>query len=89
MSGLGKQKSLARRIDRELEVEGLLELTKQKEQEVEFGCSCRPIHCEPRLPFGALILRVPNPFCAIHGEIRKTFSEMSAGEFIEALKAGK
>ena len=85
MSGLGKQKSLARRIERELEVEGWVEREKAKAEEVNFGCSCRPIHCEPRLPFGALVLRVPNPECLIHFP-RKTFSDMTGAELLEALR---
>lgn len=86
MSGVGKQKSLARRIERELEVEGWVEREKAKAEEVNFGCSCRPIHCAPRPPFGALILRVPNPYCLIHGTPRKMLSEMTGAELLEAMR---
>ena len=86
MSGLGKQKALARRIERELEVEGWMEREKGKAEEVNFGCSCRPIHCEPRFHIGALILRVPDPHCLIHGTPPKAFADMTGAELLEALR---
>lgn len=89
MSGAGKQKALARRLERDIAAEELAELAKQKEGELEVGCSCRPIHCAPRIGMGALILRVPDPHCFIHGTPRKTFSEMTAAEFLEALRTYK
>lgn len=82
VSGRGKQKALARRLEREMAAE-------DKADEVMVGCSCRPIHCAPRIGIGAMILRVPDPECFIHGTPRKTFSEMTAAEFLEALKTYK
>lgn len=79
MSGAGKQKALARRIEAQLEVEG-------SEPSVEFGCSCRTIQCEPRVGIGALVLRVPSRGCVIHFP-RKLWAEMTGAELLESLRS--
>lgn len=79
MSGAGKQRALARRLEHQLEVEGT-------ESEIEFGCSCRTIQCEPRVGMGALVLRVPFWGCVIHFP-RKSWAEMTGAELLESLRS--
>lgn len=77
MSGRGKQKALARHLESQLEVEG-------SEPTVEFGCTCRTLHCDPRPVVGALILRITNKRCPIHGPRDYLFelSKMSASQLL-------
>lgn len=77
MSGQGKQKALARRLESQLKVEGL-------EPSVNFGCSCRTLQCEPRVGIGAPILRIPLPDCVIHFP-RKSWSQMTGAELLKSL----
>lgn len=73
---------MARRLERALLGQAAL----PEEEEVEFGCSCRPIHCDPLPHIGALILRVPDPHCLIHNPPRLSLLDKMGADLMAALQ---